>query len=95
MPPKRGKRPAAAAPVTLGSDSDQAEVLQWLRGTVRLPGDMVDKVRGAAVSPPLKTLLSGRAFKARAFVGRRGSQAIHCDPRAASRRGATQGCMPC
>lgn len=45
MPPKRGKRPAEAAPVTLGSDSDQDEVLQWLRCTVGLPGQMVDKVR--------------------------------------------------
>lgn len=45
MPPKRGKRPAEAEPVILGSNSDQQEVLQWLRRTVQLPGGMVDKVR--------------------------------------------------
>lgn len=76
MPPKRGKRPAEGAPVILCSDSDQEEVLEWLRCTAKLPRDMVDKVssmRGPrhASNPALSCL----RVQARVLVRPRASQA--------------------
>ncbi|KAI7841185.1 hypothetical protein COHA_005151 [Chlorella ohadii] len=43
MPPKR-KRPAEAQPIILHSNSEQEEVLAWLRHTVKLPSGILDKL---------------------------------------------------
>ncbi len=55
MPPKR-KRPAEAQPIILHSNSEQEEVLAWLRHTVKLPSGILDKVSSNEAGRPTQAL---------------------------------------